>query len=115
MQTKRERKIIERIAEQYGPVIDLERAPGVMIEILREFGPNILEVLGEHSTSGGGLGTGGVGSSIAIAGPGSGGVTMEDLMRIILEMRQQIIELSERVTPLRQEIMKLSERINSRS
>jgi hypothetical protein len=65
-----------------------------MIEILREYGPNILQVLDEEGSGGGG-GGGGV-SSIAIAGPGSGGVTLEDLMRVILELRQEVIKLSER-------------------
>jgi hypothetical protein len=96
MQTKREREVIKRIAKQYGKVINLDRAPGVMIEILREFGPNIVEVLGEDGTGGGGGGPGV--SSIAIAGPGSGTVTTEDLMRVILELRQEVIKLSERVS-----------------
>ena len=95
MQTKREEDLIKRIAEHYGRVIDLDKAPGVMIEILRDFGPNIRKELGEENGSGGaGPGV----SSIAIAGPGSGGVVMEDLMRLILDLRQEIIKLSERVT-----------------
>ena len=94
---KRERQLIKRISEQYGRVIDLQREPGVMIEILREFGPTILDVLDEENGGGGG-GGGGV-SSIAIAGPGSGSVTMEDLMRLILDLRQEIIKLSERGIP----------------
>lgn len=93
MQTKRERELIERIVGQYGPAIDLKKEPGVLIEILREFGPNIGDVLGEDGTGGGG----GVDSSIAIAGPGSGTVTTEDLFRLILELRQEIIKLSEQI------------------
>ena len=34
--------------------------------------------------------------SIAIAGPGSGSVTLEDLMRVVLDLRQQVIKLSQR-------------------
>ncbi len=103
MQTNREQQIIKRIADQYGTVIDLTKTPGVMIEVLREFGPTILKDLGEDNGGGGG-GTGGVSSgptvsSIAIAGPGSGSVVIEDLMRVILELRQEIIKLSERVAP----------------
>jgi hypothetical protein len=94
MQTKRERDLIKRITKQFGRVIDLEKAPGVMIEVLREFGPSIREVLGEDGTGGGGPGV----SSIAIAGPGSGTVSTEDLMRVILDLRQEVIRLSERVS-----------------
>jgi hypothetical protein len=97
MQTKREQELIKRIEEQYGRIIDLERAPGLLIEILREYGPNIVRLLEENGGGGGG-GAPGV-SSIAIAGPGSGSITLEDLMRVILDLRQQIIKLSERVTP----------------
>jgi hypothetical protein len=89
MQTKRQQDVIERIIEQYGQVIDLKRAPGVMIEILREFGADISE---DDDGTGGGPGV----SSIAIAGPGSGTVVLEDLMRVLLDLRQEIIKLSER-------------------
>jgi hypothetical protein len=95
MQTKHERELIKRISKQFGKVINLEKDPGVMIEILREFGPNILHALGENG--GGGGGPGPSVSSIAIAGPGSGGVTTEDLMRVILELRQEVIKLAERL------------------
>ena len=95
MQKKREQEVIDRIARQYGKVIDLDRSPGVMIEILREFGPSILDVLG--GDGGGGGGGGPTVSSIAIAGPGSGTVTTEDLMRVVLELRQEIIKLAARV------------------
>jgi hypothetical protein len=97
MPTKRELDAIERIAEQFGPVIDLRRSPGVLIEILRNFGV----VIGQNDD-----GTGGAPpappptppSSIAIAGPGSGTVTLEDLMRVVLDLRQEVIKLSERVS-----------------
>jgi hypothetical protein len=38
-----------------------------------------------------------VSSSIAIAGPGSGSVTLEDLMRLILDLRQEVLRLAERL------------------
>jgi hypothetical protein len=98
MRQTRERELIKRITEQYGRVIDLERAPGVMIEILREFGPNILHTLGEDGEGGGG--TGGVSpapSSIAIAGPGSGHVTLEDIMTLVLDLRKEVIKISEKI------------------
>jgi hypothetical protein len=96
MHTKRELDAIERIAAQFGPVIDLKRSPGVMVEILRNLGV----VIGQNDD-----GTGGAPpappppppSSIAIAGPGSGAVRLEDLMRVVLDLRQEVIKLSERV------------------
>ncbi|HUE89163.1 MAG TPA: hypothetical protein VMO26_24045 [Vicinamibacterales bacterium] len=95
MQRTREQELVKRIADQYGPVIDLRKTPGVLIEILREYGPTIDQLLNDGS--GGGGGGPGV-SSIAIAGPGSGTVTREDLMRVILELRQEIMKLAERVS-----------------
>ncbi len=94
METKPERDLIEQISKQYGGVIDLNRAPGVLVEILREFGPIIRERLGEL---GAGSPTQTV-SSIAIAGPGSGLVTTEDLMRAILDLRKEVLKLSERLS-----------------
>lgn len=107
MQTKREQEVIQRISQQYGRVIDLDRTPGVMIEILREYGPNIGHVLDPEGGAGGAPPSPPSPppptppSSIAIAGPGSGSVLMEDLMRIILDLRQEIAKLSERVGPAR--------------
>lgn len=99
MQTKREQEVIKRISEQYGRVIDLERTPGVLIEILRDYGPTIGQVLdGEGGAGGAPPSPPPPPSSIAIAGPGSGSVLMEDLMRIILDLRQEIAKLSEKVT-----------------
>jgi hypothetical protein len=91
MQAKGERDLIRQITEQYGRVIDLERAPGVMVEILREFGPNIFQVLGEEP------GHPEAEPGIAIAGPSSPSVTLEDVMRIVLELRQEVMKLSQRV------------------
>ena len=95
MQTERERAVIRRITETFGSVIDLQKSPGVLIEILRDFGPNIIKALDEDGGGGGG-GAPGV-SSIAIAGPGSGGVTSEDLMRVVLELRKETIDLRHEV------------------
>jgi hypothetical protein len=92
MQTKREKELVTQIGKQYGNLIDLKKTPGILIEILREFGPGIRERLGDNGT-GGGPGV----SSIAIAGPGSGGVTTEDLMRVILDLRQEVIKVRDRL------------------
>jgi len=102
MQNERERAVIRRITETFGHVIDLKKTPGVMIEILRDYGPNIIKTLDEDGGGGGGGGPGV--SSIAIAGPGSGSVTPEDLMRVMLELRKETIDL-------RQEVKAISARI----
>ncbi len=95
MPAKREQELVERIIGQYGGIINLKKEPGVLIEILRQFGPHIGDVLGEDGTGGGGPGA--PPSSIAIAGPGSGTVTREDIFKLILELRQEITKLSERI------------------
>jgi hypothetical protein len=92
MQPNREQDLIRRISGQYGKVIDLEKTPGVLIEILREFGPHIFQTLGEKP--GDIVGEPG----IAIAGPSSPSVTLEDVMRLVLELRQEVIKLSQRST-----------------
>ena len=100
MQTKREKDLIGKISKQYGNVIDLKKSPGVLIEIFREFGPSILTVLGDKGTGAEPSApppTPPPPSSIAIAGPGSGTVGLEDVMRVILDLRQQVVRLSEKV------------------
>jgi hypothetical protein len=95
MQTKREKELIKKISSQYGQVIDLKKTPGVLVEILREYGPSIGRLL-DHEGRAGDPPT--PPSSIAIAGPGSGSVLLEDLMRIILDLRQEVAKLSAKVT-----------------
>ncbi len=96
MQTKREKELIKKISSQYGQVIDLRKTPGVLVEILREYGPSIGHVLDGEGGAGGAPPT--PPSSIAIAGPGSGSVLLEDLMRVILDLRQEVAKLSAKVS-----------------
>ena len=53
MQTKREKDLIKKISSQYGHVIDLKKTPGVLVEILREYGPSIGHVLDGEGGGGG--------------------------------------------------------------
>lgn len=96
---KREQAVVKKISEQYGRVIDLQKTPGVLIEILREYGPSIGRVLDGDPPSPPSPPSPTPPSSIAIAGPGSGTVQMEDLMRLILDLRREVVKLSERVGP----------------
>lgn len=100
MQTKREKELIKKISSQYGQVIDLKKTPGVLVEILREYGPSIGHVLDGEGGAGGAPSAPPPTppSSIAIAGPGSGSVMLEDLMRIILDLRQEVAKISAKVT-----------------
>jgi hypothetical protein len=92
---RHEQEIVERIVERYGALIDLKRSPGVILEILRDFGPNILRLLGELDDGAGGAPP--APSSIAIAGPGSPAPTLEDLFRLVLEVRQEVIRIGQQI------------------
>ena len=60
---QKHRRIVKEIERKYGKVIDLERSPFVLVEIIREFGR-------QFADDDGGGGSGGVSpSSIAVAGP----------------------------------------------
>lgn len=60
---QKHRRIVKEIQKKFGKVIDLERSPLVLVEIVREFGPQL-------SDEDGGGGEGGVSpTSIAVAGP----------------------------------------------
>ena len=61
---QRDRQIVKEIEKKYGKVIDLERSPLVLAEIIREFGRQFDEDDGT-----GGVSPGVKDSSIAVAGP----------------------------------------------
>lgn len=61
---QRDRRIVKEIEKKYGKVIDLERSPMVLAEIIREFGHQFDEDDGT-----GGVSPGVKDSSIAVAGP----------------------------------------------
>jgi hypothetical protein len=61
---QRDRRIVKEIEKKYGKVIDLERSPLVLAEIIREFGRQFDEDDGT-----GGVSPGVKDSSIAVAGP----------------------------------------------
>jgi hypothetical protein len=82
-----EKDVVSRIIKRYGPVIDLRKNPGVMIDILRRFA----------AEDDGGL-PGGVPPSPP-PGPTSfqDRVTNEDLMKAILQVARQVKAMSKPV------------------
>lgn len=83
---KKHDKIVKEIVAKYGSVIDLQKSPQVIVEIVRKYG----SVFNDD-------GTGGVSpSSIAVAGPPSGEVQVQnnDLLREILTLKKQLKALS---------------------
>lgn len=86
--------IVHQISRQYGTVIDLERSPLVMIEILRNFG----HALDDDNGGGGGGGVGGGVSTIAvgITPPESGeDIQLIDVMRVLLGIQRDLAQLTE--------------------
>ncbi|HEY4186638.1 MAG TPA: hypothetical protein VGP07_16290 [Polyangia bacterium] len=82
----RDRRVVEEIEKRYGSVIDLKKSPGVLIEILRNFGGVVRDDPPGTSTvavgitpgtgGGGGTGSGGTGSGgTGTGGTGTGGVS----------------------------------------
>ncbi len=92
---KRQLDVVNEIAKKYGNSIDLKKSPGVLIEILRNYG----RVLDPDPNGG----TGGVApTSIAVAGPppappptvkpdeGGSDVLLADVMRAVLNVQRDI-------------------------
>ena len=84
--------IVQQIAERYGRVIDLQKSPFVMIEILRSFGHAL-----DEEGGGGSGGGGGVGSTIAvgITPPESGEqIDLADVMKVLLSLQRDVKKIS---------------------
>ena len=100
---KRQSALIDEISKKYGGVIDLKKSPGVLVEILLNYGRAL------DPPEGGG-GTGGVSpSSIAVAGPppappptvkpGEGGdVMLADVMRAVLNLQRDVNTINKAIS-----------------
>jgi hypothetical protein len=73
-------------------VIDLEKNPGVMIEILRQFGQRFDPEPGDGSVAPGGAG--GV-SSVAIAGTHLDEVRLDEILKVLFELRKEVRGIGE--------------------
>lgn len=101
------KRLMDEIIKRYGKVIDLEKTPDVLVEILRQHG-------GIFQTDGGG-GAGGVGSVSTVAGGmGSGsGVNkregdeiaqINEVMRAVLDLRREVRGLTKQVRAMNESI-----------
>lgn len=89
---KRQSALVDEIAKKYGGVIDLKKSPGVLAEILLNYG----RIFAEDGEGG----AGGVSpSSIAVAGPPpppppppseAGDVRLADVMRAVLNLQRDV-------------------------
>jgi hypothetical protein len=92
--------IVNEIGKRFGRVIDLDKSPLVMIEILREFGHKL-----DDNGGGGGGGVGGGVSTIAVGitppEPGER-VELSDVMKAVLRIQRELNEMRahlDRVAP----------------
>ncbi len=101
--SKRQTSIVEEITKKYGRTLDLKASPGVLIEILRNYG----RVLDDD----GGGGAGGVSpSTIAGSGPppapppppppssDPGDVGLADIMKAVLKLQRDVQSIRESVS-----------------
>lgn len=92
-------RLVKEIAKKYGKVIDLDRSPQVLVEILREFG-HIFSP-GSDVTVEGGMGPGTGVSSIAVAGPPDAGeIENAVIFKAILALQKDIKGLNRKVDNL---------------
>ena len=102
--TKSHTRLVKEIAKKYGNVIDLDRSPQVLVEILREFG-HIFSPGGDVTVGGGmGPGVSGMGpgvSSIAGSGPTAAGEIENALIfKTILALQKDIKLLNRKLDSL---------------
>jgi hypothetical protein len=135
---KKEADVVEQVVRQFGPVIDLQAAPGVLIEIILQFGhifdngdnggggvsPSTIAVgvsagTGTGGTGTGGTGTGGTGSGGTGTGGTGGGVstiavgvtppTSEGSEVELADVMRAILRLQRDVNAMSQTLAKLAE------
>ena len=90
--SKKESQLVKDISKKYGTVIDLQRSPGVLIEILHNYGRVLDNGVG---------GTGGVNTvstiAVGITPPDTGVVQLADLMRAILKVQRAVQAIAKKV------------------
>ncbi len=89
---ERHRRIVKEIEKKFGKVIDLERTPSVLVEIIREFGDRF------DTNGGGGSGGGGGVSSIAVGiTPPTAGIEDTLIIKTLLTMQRDIKALGRKL------------------
>jgi hypothetical protein len=91
---QRHRRIVKEIERRFGKVIDLERTPFVLVEIIQEFGHRFDE---DNGT--GGVSPGVSTVAVGITPPDSG-VDNTLMMRTILQMQRDLKALSRKLDRL---------------
>jgi hypothetical protein len=92
-------RLVKEIAKKYGKMIDLERSPSVIVEILREFG-HLFSPGGDVAMEGG-MGPGTGVSSIAGSGPPQAGeVESAVVLRAVLALQKDVKSLSRKLDRL---------------
>jgi hypothetical protein len=88
-------RIVKEIGKKYGNVIDLERTPAVLIEILREYGS-------VFANDGGGGGGGGGGVSTVAVGitPPSSEFENAAILKAVLSVQKDVRALSKKLDRL---------------
>ena len=84
MPSPREANVIAEIKKRYGHVIDLDKSPMTMIEIMYNFRFLLDEVAGPDGTGGGPPGS-----------PADGGTTL--VVNLLLELRREVQALSAKI------------------
>ncbi|MDQ3982405.1 MAG: hypothetical protein M3271_06960 [Actinomycetota bacterium] len=91
---ERLRPIVDQIGKRFGRVIDLDKSPFVMIEILREFG----HVLDDDGGGGGGGGGGVSTIAVGITPPTSEEpVELADVMKAVLRVQRDLSDIKTRI------------------
>jgi hypothetical protein len=101
---ERSMQIIDQISQRFGRVIDLDKSPFVMIEILRQFG-HALDPDDGGGGGGGGVGGGGGGGvstiAVGITPPEAGErIELADLMRAVLRLQRDVNEIGSKLDRL---------------
>lgn len=89
MTPKQEKALISKIIKLHGPVIDLRKSPGVIIDILRRF-----DETPDGGTPCGGVPPGPVGPSPSRTG---GRITTDELMKALLTLTREVATIKKAV------------------
>jgi hypothetical protein len=88
--SSRENRVIQQIVKAYGPTLDLDAHPEVLVEIVRKWGFDLAEEVPDAGVRPGGVGP--VGPTSLEAGPG-----IEDVLRAVISLQRQVDKISRRL------------------
>jgi hypothetical protein len=103
--TKKQAQVVKDIAKKYGKVIDLEKSPGVLIEILQNFGRVLDNGVDGTGGVGGGVSTIAVGIDVGVTPPpppsesGAGQVQLADVLKAVLKLQRDLQALARKLPP----------------